>query len=72
MVFEVFNNKELWEMIGDRSGYVTKGEFIPEALDKYVVHKCCCSACYSSRKCYFLYEFMREYYFKEYTDACYF
>ena len=30
LAFKVFNKKKLWEMIGDRSGYVTGGEFILE------------------------------------------
>ena len=58
-------------MTGDRSGYVTGGAFILVAVDKYVVNKCCCSDCYSSRKCYLwqfeevMREFMRDYCFKE-------
>lgn len=42
--FEVFNNNELWEMIRDRSGYVSEGTFV-------LVNKFCCSACYSTKKC---------------------
>ena len=47
LAFKVFNNKELWEIIRDRSGYVTRGAFILVTVDKYVVSKCCCSSCYS-------------------------
>ena len=53
-----------------RSGYVTGDAFILVAVNKYVVNKCRCSACYSSRKCYLRHEFMREYYFKKLIDAC--
>ena len=56
--FEVFNNKEMWEMVGDRSGFVTGGAFIQVSVDKYVVKKCFCSTCYSSRKCYLWYKVM--------------
>ena len=70
LAFKVFNNKELWEMIGDRSGYVTRGTFILVAVYNYVVNKCCFSACYSSRKFYLWHKFMREYCFKELIDAC--
>ena len=65
-----FNNKKLWEMTRDRSGYVAGGAFILVAVNKYVVNKCHCSACYSSRKCYLRHEVMREYYFKKLIDAC--
>ena len=57
-------------MTGDPSVYVTSGVFILVAADKYVVRKCCHSACYTSGKCYLLNEVMREYYFKELTDVC--
>ena len=32
LTFTVFNNKKLWEMIGDRSGYITRGAFILVAV----------------------------------------
>ena len=51
-------------MIGERNGYVIV------AVDNYVVNKCCCSAGYSSKKCYQCHEVMKEYYFKELIDAC--
>ena len=57
-------------MIGDRSGYVAGGTFILVAVNKYVVNRCCCSACYSSRKCYWWHEVMRLYYSKELIDPC--
>ena len=50
--FGVSHNVELWEMIGERCGYVNGGAFIVVAADKYDVNKCCCSACYSSRMCH--------------------
>ena len=68
--FKVFNKKKLWEMIGDESGYVTGDASIRVANDKYVVNKCHCSACYSSRKCYLRHEIMREYYFRKLIDVC--
>ena len=43
----------------DRSGYVTGSAFILVGVDKYVVNKRCCSACYSSRKYYSWHEVMR-------------
>ena len=49
-------------MIRDRSGYVAWGAFILVAVNKYVVNKCPCSACYSSRKCYLRHEFMTEFF----------
>ena len=70
LTFKIFNDKKLWEMIGERCGYVAGGAFILVAVNKYVVDKCRCSACYSSRKCYLRHEIMREYYFKKLTDAC--
>ena len=57
-------------MIGEGSGYVTGAAFILVAVDKHVVDKCRCSACYSSWKCYLKHEVMREYYFKKLIDAC--
>ena len=55
-----------------RSGYVTGDAFILITVNKYVIDKCCCSACYSSWKCYLKHEVMREYYFKKLIDACFF
>ena len=57
-------------MIGDRRGYITGDALILVAVDKYVVNKFCCSACYSSRKCYLWHEVMRGYYFKVLIDGC--
>ena len=61
LAFKVFNNKELWEMIGDKSGYIPRDTFILVAVDNYVVNTCCFSSCYSSRKFYLWHEFMRGY-----------
>ena len=45
---KVFNYKKLWDMIWDRSGYVTRGVLITITVDKYVVKKSFYSAYYGS------------------------
>ena len=67
---EIFSNNEPCEMIENRSGYFTRGAFVLVTVDKYVVSKCCCSACYSRRKCYLWHEVMIDYYFKKLIDVC--